>query len=123
MKQPITINKVRSVHIFSTEMLEDCYFFEMEPRKYNLYSSANVLLKEDLEDGVPFSFTLGPFVWGVSDFHITPDFAHGDWESNTDGSLIPIKRPSDHDADDEGSFTAQAGGHVEGEAAASASAY
>ena len=122
MKQPITINKVNSHHTFTALMLDDCYFFQMPNGNYNLYSSANVLLKEDLKSGEDFSFTLGPLVWSVSNFVIDPQSASGSWITDIKGNLIPI-RPSDHDSDDDGSFSAQAGGHVPEERATSASAY
>lgn len=125
MKQPITVDQVSSKkHSFTAQMLEDCYFFQMPNGTYNLYSSGNVLLAQDLTSGEPFQFTLGPLVWSVDNsFKITPDTAKGNWVTDIVGNLVPI-RPSDHDAEDEGSFAAAAGGHVpEDKKKASASAY
>ena len=111
MKEPIRITTIKSRLSFTAQMLDDCYFFEMSEGKYNLYSSANVLLATDLISGKAFSFPLGPLVWSVSDdFVITPELAHGNWQSDIAGTLIPIA--STHDAEDEDTFHAQAGGHV-----------
>ncbi len=122
MKQAITINLVKSHHLFSKQMLDDCYFYEMKDGSYNLYSNANVLLAEGLHTEDMFSFTLGPFVWVVDDFVINPQQASGKWQTDIEGNLVPIN-PSNGEAEDEGSFSAQAGGHVPEETAASASAY
>lgn len=125
MKQPITIDKVTgNKHTFTAQMLQECYFFQMPNGNYNLYSSGNVLLASDLKSEEPFSFTLGPLVWSVDNsFKITPDAATGNWVTDIVGNLLPA-RPSDHDAEDEGSFAAAAGGHVpEDKKKASASAY
>lgn len=111
MKEPIRITTIKSRLSFTAQMLNDCYFFEMSDGVYNLYSSGNVLLAEKLETQKAFSFTLGPLVWSVDkDFVITPELAHGNWQSDVVGTLFP--RPSIHDAEDEGTFHATAGGHV-----------
>jgi len=126
MKQPITIDNVSgNKHSFTAQMLKDCYFFEMPNGKYSLYSGANVLLAKDLNTGEGFSFTLGPLVWTVDGrtFSITPEQGGGNWKTDIIGNLLP-SHPSDHDAEDEGSFAATAGGHVpEDKKKASASGY
>lgn len=117
MSEPIVINLVSSRQAISQQMLDNCYFFEIEDGKFSLFSAANVLLKECLETCHDFDFNLGPFNFAVSNFVISKTggpigkgHARGDWEANKPG-LGRIPRPSIHDADDEGTFQAQAGGH------------
>jgi hypothetical protein len=128
MREPINIDKVHSIRgrVFNMKMLEGCYFFPMEQETYNLYNKDNTLLASDLKSGQDFTFNLGPFIWKVNNFKITPfqiipALASGNWTVDVEGNLIPVPR-GPHDAEDEGSFQAQAGGHLE-KTAASASAY
>jgi len=117
MSEPIVINFVSSNKEISQQMLDNCYFYEMEHDTYSLFSAANVLLKKGLKTQRPFDFDLGPFNFGVRNFVISktggPDgkgHAKGDWQANRP-LLLPIKPPGNGDADDEGTFQAQAGGH------------
>lgn len=131
MAEPIVINLVSSNKEISQQMLDNCYFYEMEDDTFSLFSAANVLLKEGLKTKQDFSFDLGPFNFGVTKFEISKTggptgkgHAHGTWEANK-RRLLPIKPPGPGDADDEGSFQAQAGGHggVTEQTAAAGSSY
>lgn len=130
MAEPIVIDLVSSNKIISQQMLDNCYFYEMEDDTFSLFSAANVLLKDGLKTGQNFSFDLGPFNFGVTKFEIAKTGgragkgqAKGQWEANRRG-LVPIKPLGPGDADDEGSFQAQAGGHgLPEQSAAAGSSY
>lgn len=117
MAEPIVINFVCSNKEFITQLLDNCYFYEMDSDTYDLFSAANLPLKKGLRTGDSFDFELGPFKFDVRDFKISKTggpagmgAAHGNWEANK-LRLLPIHVPGPGDADDEGSFQAQAGGH------------
>lgn len=117
MAEPIVIDGVSSGKEISQQMLANCYFYEMEENKYSLFSAANVLLKKDLKTDHDFHFDLGPFTFFVWNFHISKTggiegkgHAKGNWLANRP-QILPIKPPGTGDADDEGTFQAQAGGH------------
>ena len=122
MKPPITINQVDSIHDFSRKMLKGCYFYPTGNDTYGLYSKFDEELASDLRSGEDFEFTLGPFTWGVNEFFIDTELATGRWVSDLPTIRI-LKPPPDHDAEDEGSFAAAAGGHVPKEHGAAASNY
>ena len=125
MKSPITIDKVDSIHDFSRRMLRGCYFYPTGGDTYGLYSKFDEELATDLRSGEDFEFTLGPFTWGVNSFFIDTEAAQGEWVSDLP-TLRSLRPPNDHDAEDEGSFQAAAGGHVPDEPeenAAAASSY
>lgn len=122
MKPPITIDQVDSLHDFSRKMLKGCYFYMTGGDTYGLYSKYDEELAVDLRSGHDFEFTLGPFKWAVNDFVIDTQAASGLWVSDLPRVRV-LKPPTDHDTEDEGSFAAQAGGHVPEENAAAASSY
>lgn len=102
-------------------MLSGCYFYRIEDETYSFFSKADVLLAEGVKSGKDFEFNLGPFTWVVRNFSMTEQQASGNWVADVP-RLRSIKPPPDHDAEDEGSFTAQAGGHAD-ETAVAASGY
>lgn len=131
MAEPIVINFVSSTKEFSQQILDNCYFYEIEDDTFSLFSAANVLLQEGLQTNQDFGFDLGPFHFDVTKFVIAKTggpvgkgHAHGEWESNR-RRILPIKPPRSGDADDEGSFQAQAGGHgqIPEQSAAAGSSY
>ena len=118
MAEPIVIDVVNSTKEISQQMLDKCYFYEMEDNKYSLFSAANVLLKKDLKTDHDFNFDLGPFTFSVWNFHISKaggldgkGHAKGNWEANRWGAVSLKPSQGAGDADDEGTFQAQAGGH------------
>lgn len=108
--RPIIIGEVVSGKLLNQQMLEGCYFYEMEKNVFSLFSKADVLLAHGLKNKQGFQFNLGPFIWEVgNDFAIDSKGASGTWSADVP-RVKSIKPPTDHDAEDEGSFQAQAGG-------------
>jgi hypothetical protein len=123
--EPIVIDKIDHKKPVPTvifdEILAGCYFYPIGDGTYILVSKFDMPLKSGISTGDDFVFDLGPFNWGVREFSITPEGAHGKWVANVP-RLVPINPPGEGDADGEGSFQAQAGGHgAERYAAASSS--
>lgn len=114
MAKPIVITKIDHkkpiMTVIFDKLLADCYFYPIDDETYSLVSKFDMLLATGLKSGEDFSFDLGPFTWDVSEFSISSEQANGNWVANVPG-LLPVRPPSDHDADGEGSFQAQAGGH------------
>ncbi len=123
MANPIVIGAVLSGKELFQQMLDGCYFYEIQNNRFSLFSKADALLAAGLRSGRDFEFTLGPFTWSVINFVIDSNNATGSWSADIPRSLS-VKPPNDHDAEDEGTFVAQAGGGgrpVEETAAAAAS--
>lgn len=104
----IKISFVEGGRSLDHQMLKGCYFYpDGDTGKFNFFSRFDMPLAKDVEDGIPFGFTLGPFKWSViTDFKN----AMGNW-ANTDGPEIP-KIPPLRDGEGEGTFQVQTGGHV-----------
>lgn len=121
---PIVIGEVVSGKLLNQQMLEGCYFYEIEKNVFSFFSKADALLAAGLKNNKGFQFNLGPFTWVVRDFAIDSNGASGNWSADLPRSK-PLKPPTDDDAEDEGSFQAQAGGRGGGadEKTAAASAH
>lgn len=130
LAKPIVIDSIdnQKHHLdelgFAAQVLAGCYFYPMSDGTYSLFSKGDMLLKSKLTNGVDFDFDLGPFNWGVWNFAISVESASGEWVVNTPG-LRPVSPFTPGDADDEGTFQAQAGGHgqVPEQSAAAGSSY
>lgn len=134
--EPIVINSIDNTtkHIhekgITARMLDGCYFYPMGDGTYNLYSKADVLLKDGIEPNESgFSFDFGPFNWVVSEFSLSEELpsekwtASGTWTASVLGTLS-INPPGTQQGDGEGTFQAQGGGHGgPEEKAAAASSY
>ena len=127
--KPIVINKIDHKKpipsVIFDEILGGCYFYPVGDGTYILVSKFDMPLKSGIKSGEDFVFDLGPFSWGVNEFSISPESANGNWIANVP-RILPLKPSSKGDADGEGSFQAQAGGHgqeVPERNAAAASSY
>ncbi|HKV32692.1 MAG TPA: hypothetical protein VJP89_00075 [Pyrinomonadaceae bacterium] len=128
MSKPIVIDKIDHkppiMTVIFDKLLADCYFYPIGDGTFSLISRFELPLATGLKTGQDFSFDLGPFHWDVSEFSIDSEKANGKWVANVQ-RLLPLKPPGDDEADGEGSFQAQAGGHgvPEEYAAAASSSY
>ena len=104
----IIIDSVISGGPTDTNDLMGCYFQNVEgsPDLYSFHVPGGCLLPtkpQFLRFGQNFSFFRGNFFWTISEFKIDENTASGNWHNNDFESSR---------ADDEGTFTAQAGGGV-----------
>ena len=121
MANPIVIGAVLSGKELFQQMLDGCYFYEIQNNRFSLFSKADLPLAAGLRSGRDFEFTLGPFTWSVTKFVIDSNKATGSWSADIP-RLLSVKGPTIDDAEDEGTFVAQAGGIGRPEETAAAAA-
>jgi hypothetical protein len=108
----MSTNKIKIDHVTggkNKDDLKNCYFEPSteDPGGYDFYDKTGHRLARDLNVGEPFEFNMDGLTWVLYDWTCDSLHASGNWRNNG-----PAVDPA---LEQEGTFTAQAGGGVDGE--------